>query len=113
MSPCSLVDRDQHYGEISSFHFKGIKVLYSEDGGNIFLRSVGTFLPNYTAAKYRRQCAVCRLLRLLVKGLSFYSKDNLFYDEAPMILSIRTLNKIRVKCPNCNLKLFCWPLPIV
>jgi len=78
MSSSSLVDRNQHYGKISSFHFRGIKVLYSEDGGGIFLRSVGTSLPNYTAAKYRRLCTVYRLLGLLLTGFQEYERDKIF-----------------------------------
>jgi hypothetical protein len=69
MLPCSLVHRNQNYGEISIFHFKGIRVLYSEDGGSIFLRRFGTFLPNYTENKSRSQFTYVQQVGLTFFGL--------------------------------------------
>ena len=51
VAPCRWVRRCQRFGGKRCICFQGGRVLYPENYGSMFLRNVGTYVPDYSASR--------------------------------------------------------------
>jgi hypothetical protein len=63
VTPCSLIENYQLFGEKCCLYLEGRNVFYSGDGSIKFFRNVDAYLPNSTASRLVR--SKCQFFKLL------------------------------------------------